>query len=337
MTLLDRLGLTRPVFLAPMAGISTPALAAAVSDAGGLGSLGLGALDADAGRKVIAETRALTARPFNVNLFCHRPEPPDPARDAVWIERLRPEFARFNAAPPERLREIYRSLQGSADLSRMLRETRPAVVSFHFGLPDAALIADLKAVGAVLLASATNLAEGRAILDAGLDAIVAQGWQAGGHRGMFDPDAPDQRLSTLDLLQELAPLGLPLIAAGGIMTVADVRAVVQAGAIAAQCGTAYLRAPEAATDPAHREALATGQTVMTRAISGRPARSLANLFTALGDERAAGYPYAYDAGKALNAAARAAGETGFGAQWAGTGAAQAQALPAAEITRLLAP
>ncbi|HRO16482.1 MAG TPA: nitronate monooxygenase, partial [Paracoccus sp. (in: a-proteobacteria)] len=191
--------------------------------------------------------------------------------------------------------------------------------------------------GAILAATATSPDEGRAILDAGLDAIVAQGWEAGGHRGIFDPDGPDERLSTLDLVRALVPLGLPVIAAGGIMDAEDTRAALQAGAAAVQGGTAFLLAPEAATPPAHRAALAAGRTVVTRAISGRPARACENLFTAIPEDGTPGYPMTYDAGKALNAAAVAAGETGYGPHWAGTGAARAVARPAADTVAALAP
>src|SRR5690606_21205554 len=145
------------------------------------------------------------------------------------------------------------------------------------------------------------------------------GWQAGGHRGIFDPDGPDERLETLALVNRLTPLGLPVIAAGEIMDSADTRRALAAGAVAVQCGTAFLRAPEAASSEAHRQALAGGETAMTRAISGRPARCCANDFTAIPDEGSPGYPVTYSAGKALDAAARAQGVTAYGAHWAGTG------------------
>lgn len=329
--------LKHPLIQAPMAGVSTPALAAAVCEAGGLGFVALGALDATGARAAIEQTRALTGRPFGVNLFCHAPARRDHLREGRWLARLAPEFARHGATPPEALHEIYQSFRVNEAMLALLLDARPAFVSFHFGLPNPQQMAALRDTGARLLATATSEAEGQTILDAGLDGIVAQGWQAGGHRGIFDPEAPDERLETLPLLARLRPLGLPLIAAGGIMTREDARAATRAGAVAVQCGTAFLRAPEAANPAAHRDALSSGRTVMTRAISGRAARCVENLFTAIDGEEAPDYPVAYDAGKALNAAALAQGETGYGAFWAGTGAAQAVARPAAETVAAISP
>jgi nitronate monooxygenase len=335
--MLEQLDLRHPIVQAPMAGVSTPALAAVACNAGALGSVALGALDVAGARSAIAQTRALTARPFAVNLFCHAPAVRDAAREAAWLDRLRPEFARFNAQPPQYLSEIYQSFRVNDPMMRLLQEVRPAAISFHFGLPTANQIAALRQTGAALMATATNLAEARLIVAAGLDVIVAQGWQAGGHRGMFDPDAEDPGLQTRPLLRQITGLGLPVIAAGAIMTRQDARAAIADGAVAVQCGTAFLLAPEAATSAPHREAMGTGCTRMTKAISGRPARGLENLFTAIDDAEAPAYPVTYDAGKALNAAALAAEETGFGAFWAGTGAAAAVARPAAETIAAISP
>lgn len=335
--MLDRFDLRHKVIQAPMAGVSTPELAAAVCDCGGLGSVALGALDADGARRAIDRTRALTARPFAVNLFCHAPARRDRAREAAWLERLRPDFARFDREPPQRLSEIYDSFRMNDAMLAMLIDARPAAISFHFGLPSPEQIAALRETGAMLLASATNMGEARQIAQAGIDVIVAQGWQAGGHRGVFDPDAHDAQAETLALVKDIAPLGLPVIAAGGIMTQDDARAAMAAGAAAVQSGTAFLLAPEAGTPAAHRAALTRGRTTMTRAISGRPARGVENLFTAIDGGDAPDYPVAYDAAKALNKAALAMGETGYGAFWAGTGAAQAVARPAAETVAALSP
>lgn len=341
-SLLHRLGMAIPLIQAPMAGTSTPELAAAVASAGGLGSIALGAVDAEAGRKMIAATRALTDRPFNVNLFCHAPAVRDAAREAAWLKALAPAFARFGAAPPAAIGEIYRSFAADPAMAEMLEAERPAAVSFHFGLPSAEVVGRLKAAGTVLLATATSLAEGRRVAQVGFDAVVAQGYEAGGHRGQFDPAEPDDRLSTLALVQVLArELSIPVIAAGGIMTGGGIAAVLASGAVAVQLGTAFVGCPESAADAGYRAALfsdAAHHTVMTDAISGRPARCLANGFTALAatlDAPPAAYPVAYDAGKALNAAAKAAGDTTFGAQWAGQGAPLARALPAAELCDLL--
>ncbi|VTZ52046.1 Nitronate monooxygenase [Methylocella tundrae] len=337
--LLDRLGVEHPIIQAPMAGISTPALAAAVSNAGGLGSIGVGATDANGARDMIASLRAATNGGFNVNVFCHRPAVANAAIEEAWLKRLTPEFQRFGAAPPARLSEIYRSFVDDDAMLALFLQEKPKVVSFHFGLPSPQRIAALRAAGILLFASVTNLTEARAVAQAGIDAVVAQGYEAGGHRGVFDPDAPDDRLGTMALTRLLVRnLNIPVVAAGGVMDGAGVAAVLHLGASAAQLGTAFIACPESQADEFYRLALrseAAHHTVMTQAISGRPARCLANRFTAFGEQIDRGavpaYPIAYDAGKALNAAAKAAGEPGYGAQWAGQGAPLARALPAAAL------
>ncbi|WP_347139222.1 nitronate monooxygenase [Paracoccus sp. SSK6] len=329
--------LAHRVVQAPMAGTSTPELAVAVCKAGGLGFVALGALDAEGAGSAIRVVRQGTDRVFGVNLFCHAPAVRDAEREAGWIERLRPEFQRFGATPPATLSEIYPSFRGNDAMLSVLLAERPAIVGCHFGLPTPDQIAALKGAGCLLWATPTSLAEGQAIRDAGFDAIVAQGYEAGGHRGIFDPDGPDERLDHAALVRALLPLGLPVVAAGAIMDRAAARAAVEAGASAVQCGTAFLRAPEAATSAPHRAALSGGRTAMTRAISGRPARCLVNDFTAIDDGEAADYPLAYDIGKALNAAALAQGDSGYGAFWAGTGAAASVARPAAETVLAISP
>jgi nitronate monooxygenase len=343
-TLLDLVAIDVPIVQAPMAGISTPAMAAAVANAGALGSIGVGATDAAGARKMIAAVRERSSRSLNVNVFCHRPAKADPPREAAWIERLRPEFDRFGARPPASLSEIYRSFVEDDAMLAMLLEERPKVVSFHFGVPSPDRVQALRQAGIVLLGSATSLAEGRLLAAAGVHAIVAQGYEAGGHRGVFDPEAEDDRLGTMALTRLLVrALDLPVIAAGGIMDGAGVAAAMRLGASAAQLGTAFVACAESQADAGYRATLmgeAAHHTVMTRAISGRPARCLANRFTALGmtlsPRDVPAYPIAYDAGKALNAAGKAAGDPGFGAQWAGQGAPLARALPAADLVRQLA-
>ncbi|WP_370275129.1 NAD(P)H-dependent flavin oxidoreductase [Pararhodobacter marinus] len=340
----DSLGLSLPIFQAPMAGVSTPALAAAVSNAGGLGSIGIGASDAATAARMIAETRDATDRPFHVNVFAHRTPQPDPAVESAWIEAMRPLFAAFGAEPPARLRTIYRSFNDNPDMLAMLLDARPAVVSFHFGLPAPDALVALRKAGILLLATATNLDEARCIRDAGLDGIIAQGIEAGGHRGVFDCNAPDPQLSTLALTRLLvARQDLPVIAAGGIMDGAGIAAALRLGAVAAQLGTAFIGCPESSAEPAHRRALhgaGAYRTTLTAAISGRPARALENRFTQAAGGMLAGtppaYPIAYDAGKALHAAAKARGETGFGAYWAGQGAPLARSMPAGELVAVLA-
>lgn len=340
--LLDLLGIDLPLVQAPMAGISSAAMAAATSNAGALGSIGVGALDAQGARTMIESVRAQTSASFNVNLFCHSPARPMPDAEREWIRRLQPEFAALGAKSPERLTEIYRSFVIDQDMLAMLLEERPPVVSFHFGLPPPDAIRALRDAGITLIATATNLAEARAIEAAELDAIVAQGWEAGGHRGCFNPDAPDEALGTLALTRLLVQrTRLPVIAAGGIMDGAGIAATLKLGAVAAQLGTAFVGCDESLADSGYREALAASpSTVMTRVISGRPARCLANRFTAMGsnipDAAVPDYPVAYDVGKALNAAAKARGIYGFGAQWAGQGAPLARSLPVAALVQTLA-
>jgi nitronate monooxygenase len=343
MTILDRLGLSLPVVQAPMAGVGTPALAAAVSDSGALGSIAVGATDAAGARVMVEDVRARTDRPFNVNLFVHGAPVADAGREAAWLEFLAPIFAEFGVAPPAALRTIYKSFAEDADMLAMLCQTRPPVVSFHFGLPSADAIAALRSCGILLMATATNLVEARAIEAAGIDIVVGQGIEAGGHRGVFDPAAHDDALGTMALTRLLVRnIGVPVIAAGGIMDGAGIAAALDLGAVAAQLGTAFIACPESAVDEGYRAALAgpgAWHTVMTTLISGRPARSLPNRFTALagrvGDRRPPDYPIAYDAGKALHVAAKGRGEHGFGAHWAGQGAPLARALPAAALVAAL--
>lgn len=343
MDILTRLGLTYPIVQAPMAGVSTPELAAAVSNAGGLGSIGVGATDAAGARKMIEELRERTRQPFNVNLFVHATPRADPRRETDWLHAMTPAFARFDATPPAELRTIYTSLAANQEMLSALVSLAPAVVSFHFGLPDRDRIAALKGAGCFLISTATSLDEARAAARVGIDAIVAQGFEAGGHRGVFDPDAPDDCLGTLALTRLLvARTDLPVIAAGGIMDGRGIAAALSLGAVAAQLGTAFVACPESGADDAYREALngeAAYHTVMTRAISGRPARCLQNRFTEWAQQNdeqlPPDYPRAYAAGKALNAAAKTAGEFGFGAHWAGQGAPLARPMPAAQLIATL--
>jgi len=334
-----------PIIQAPMAGTSTPAMAAAVTNAGALGSIGVGAVDAAGARGMIERLRQQTSGPFNVNVFCHRPARADREVELAWLRRLKPVFEEFGAAPPQSIREIYTSFVVDEDMLALFLETRPAVVSFHFGLPPAHFIARLKAAGIVLFSSATSLDEAEQAAAAGVDAIVAQGYEAGGHRGVFDPSAPDGQMGVLALTRLLASrMSLPVIAAGGIMDGAGIAAALDLGAEAAQLGTAFIACPESSADAYHRDALfgaGAALTEMTSLISGRAARCLPNRFTALKaaeltDAGIPDYPIAYDAGKALAAAAKARGDGGFGAQWAGQGAPLARTLPAAELVAALA-
>ncbi len=338
-SLLALLGIATPIIQAPMAGVSTPAMAAAVSNAGGLGSLGVGAMDAEGARKAIRETRALTGKPFNINLFCHAPAVANAAREKAWLDYLAPRFAEYGATAPAGLREIYKTFIADEAMFHMLLEEKPPVVSFHFGLPAQEKIDALHAAGIVLLASATSLQEARQIEAAGIDAIVAQGIEAGGHRGVFDPAGYDEGLGTFALVRVLARHSrLPVIAAGGIMDGAGIAAALALGAQAAQLGTAFVGCEESSADAAYRAAFSAQparRTTLTRAISGRAARGFTNRLTELGEAPDApaipDYPTTYDAGKALHAAAKAKGNSDYAAQWAGQAAALARQLPAAEL------
>ncbi|SDG20767.1 nitronate monooxygenase [Onishia taeanensis] len=340
--LTDRLGI-QPIIQAPMAGVATPELAAAVSNAGGLGSLGIGASGVDQARTMIEQTRALTSRPFNVNVFCHAPAQRDAARESAWLAYLAPLFQESGGEPPAELDEIYRSFVEDDAAFAMLLETRPAVVSFHFGLPSEARIRALREAGIYTLATATNLQEARAIQARGVDAIVAQGYEAGGHRGCFDPQAEDERLSTSVLVRRLvSETTLPVIAAGGIMDGQGIRSALALDACAAQLGTAFILCPESAANEGYRSTLKSERAEMTRmtsALSGRPARGILNRLIrhaeATPEVVPPAYPVAYDAAKRLNAAAAGLGHHEFAAHWAGQGAPLARELPAGELVNRL--
>lgn len=334
--LLARLGVTHPIIQAPMAGVSTPALAAAVTDAGALGSIAVGAGTVAQAVAQIAQTRALTRGPFNVNVFCHAPATRNAARESAWIARLTPTFRSFGAEPPSSLREIYDTAVGNEALLAALLDARPAVVSFHFGLPGGRWVDALRGAGVVTFACVTNTDEALLAERAGVDVLVAQGYEAGGHRGVFDPSR-DDAMGTFALVRSLTTRSaLPVIAAGGVMDGAGISAAFRLGAVAAQMGTAFVLCPESSASAAHRAALASGaRTSVTSAFSGRPARGVVNAMHAFGDEGVPDYPVAYDAAKALHAAAAAKGSPDYGAHWAGQGAALARALPAAELVQTL--
>jgi nitronate monooxygenase len=339
------LGCTFPIIQAPMAGVSTPQLAAAVSNAGGLGSIGLGASNAVQARAMIEQTKALTDRPFNVNMFCHAPAQARPEREAAWLQYLQPYFAQFGAQAPAGLKEIYKSFVEDDAMLALLLEQAPAVVSFHFGLPPASTIEALKRAGIVLLANATNVREARLIEQAGIDWIVAQGVEAGGHHGAFDPSLENEgdAIGTLALTRLLVQrTSLPVIAAGGIMDGAGIAAAMTLGASAVQLGTAFILSPESSADAAYRAVMQSDAALHTQqvaAISGRRARGIVGRWMMQIDTAGApaipDYPIAYDAAKALHAAAVAKGNHDFAVNWAGQGAAMARAMPAAEMLATL--
>lgn len=342
-SLLRLLGVKHPILQAPMAGMATPELAAAVSNAGALGGLGAGASSVAQARDMIVATRALADEPFNINFFCHRPADRDTKREATWLEYLRPCFEKFGVEPPAELVQHYPSFIENRAMFDMLLEERPAVASFIFGVPPADWVRALHEAGVVTIGCATTLEEAHRVEAAGLDVVVAQGAEAGGHRGVFDPGQGDRQLGTFALLRLLAThCNLPVVAAGGIMDGQGVAAAMQLGAAGVQMGTAFIACPESAAKDAHRDALNSPRSEHTRitdVISGRPARGIVNRMhtdVARADAPALPeYPIAYDAGKALAAAATARGNHDFSAFWAGQGAPLARAMPAKQLVETL--
>ena len=343
MSLLATLGIDLPIIQAPMAGVSSPALAAAVANAGALGSIGVGATDADGASKMIAEVRARSNRSLNVNVFCHRPPQADVAREAAWLEHLRPQFAKFGAQPPAGLREIYRSFLDDDAMLTALVAARPRVVSFHFGLPSPELIDRVRAWGAKILSSATTVEEARWLEAHGVDAVIAQGVEAGGHRGMFLTDDVSTQVTTMALVpQVVKAVSIPVIAAGGIADASGVRAAIDLGASGVQVGTSYLLCPEATTSALHRAALASDasrHTALTNLFTGRPARAIVNrLMRELRPMSSLppAFPLAASAIAPLKARAESRGVTDCSSMWAGQNTSGCREIPAADLTRALA-
>ena len=339
--LAERLGTRWPLIQAPMAGSQGSALALAVSGAGGLGSLPAAMLAPDALRAELQKLQA-SGRPYNVNFFCHTPPPPDATREAAWQQVLAPYYRELGvdpaAAPAGPARRPFD--EAAAEL---LVEFAPPVVSFHFGLPAPDLLARVKAWGAFVLSSATTVREALWLQEHGADAIIAQGWEAGGHRGHFLSDDLTEQPGTFALLPQIvAAVRLPVIAAGGIADAAGVRAAMALGAAGVQVGTAYLCADEATTSPLHRAALqsvAARHTAVTNCFTGRPARGIVNrLMREQGpiSASAPAFPLATAAVAPLRAAAEKLGRSDFTSMWSGQNASQCRSAPAAQITAALA-
>jgi nitronate monooxygenase len=334
--------LSVPIIQAPMAGTATPALAAAVSNAGGLGSLGMGASNADGAVKMMQTTRQATNRPFNVNFFVHERPERDLSKEAGWIETIKPFMDEFNADAPDALNEIYLSFNDNDELFEATLAAQPPIVSFHFGLPTPERASALKAYGATLLSSVTNVAEAKVAEAAGMDAIVAQGFEAGGHRGTVTEPFEDGYVTTMALVPLVVDaVDIPVIAAGGIMNGDGIAAALALGAEAVQMGTAFISCAESAANEAFRQLLLSDRalrTELTTVISGRPARAIVNRFVDELRDRAAdipGYPMTYDAGKALGAAAAAGGSSEFAPMWAGQAAPLSRAMSAAALIEVL--
>ncbi len=335
----DRLGLAAPLIQAPMAGVQNHRLAAAVCQAGGLGSLPAAMLSADALHAELIALQDLTNRPFNVNFFCHAAPQPDAEREARWREALAPYYKAWgldaSAIPNGPVRVPF-----GTETADVLEAFRPAVVSFHFGLPAPELLARVKSWGSLILSSATTVQEGLWLQAHGADAVIAQGLEAGGHRGMFLSEDLSTQMGTLALLPQMVQaLKLPVIAAGGIVSAPGIQAARALGAAGVQMGTAYLCSDEAQTSALHRTALLSGaaqHTALTNLFTGRPARGIVNrVMRELGplSPLAPAFPLATAGMAPLRAAAEAQGSSDFTPLWAGQNTAHIQARPAGDITQ----
>ena len=341
MTLQELFGIRLPVIQAPMAGSQGSDLAIAVSNAGGLGSLPCAMLTPEAMRVELQAIRAATDQPFNVNFFCHTPPAADVPREAAWRELLAPYFSEYGIDPGEVSGGAARA-PFSAAAADVLAQFIPAVVSFHFGLPSAELVARVKQCGSKVLASATTVEEAVWLEQRGVDAVIAQGAEAGGHRGIFLSEDLSTQVGTFALLpQVVKAVSVPVIAAGGIADATGVAAAMSLGAAGVQLGTAYLLCPEAKTSAVHRAALKSkkaSHTAMTNLFSGRPARGIMNrLMRELGpiNGAAPAFPLAAHAVAPLRKKAESLSSGDFSPLWAGQNVSGCQEISAAALTRAL--
>jgi nitronate monooxygenase len=338
----DLFGIRIPIVQAPMAGAAFSEMVVAVSEAGGLGSLACAMLTAPQIREEVALIRERTSRPINLNFFCHRLPASDARREANWKTRLEPYYRELGIDP----------LQAGAPASRgafdaaaceIVEEVTPEVVSFHFGLPAEALLGRVKSTGCRIVSSATTVREARWLEERGCDAIVAQGYEAGGHRGMFLETEVATQVGTIALVPQIVDVvKVPVIAAGGIGDARGIAAAFVLGASGVQLGTAYLFCPEARISPLHREKLRNAQdseTALTNVFTGRPARSILNrLIAELGPiaPDAPEFPLASDAVMPLRQAALARNSADFVPLWSGQAARLGIEMPAGELTKRLA-
>ncbi|WDY59876.1 NAD(P)H-dependent flavin oxidoreductase [Pseudomonas sp. PSKL.D1] len=341
--LLDLLGIQLPILQAPMAGASGSAMAIAVARAGGLGALPCAMLTGEQVRGEIEVFRAACpGLPLNLNFFCHQPPAPDPEREGRWKQALKRYYtevgADFDAPTPVSNRAPF-----DEQSCQLVEDVRPEVVSFHFGLPDAALLQRVKATGAKVLSSATTVEEAVWLQAHGCDAIIAMGVEAGGHRGMFLSDDITTQIGTFALVPQVADaVQLPVIAAGGIADHRGLIAALALGASAVQIGTAYLFCPESRVSPAHRHALATAaasDTALTNLFTGRPARGINNrIMRELGpmSDLAPRFPLAGGALMPLRAITDPQGNADFSNLWAGQALRLGKQLPAEQLTREIA-
>lgn len=340
--LLDLLGIELPIIQAPMAGANGSAMAIAVSEAGGLGSLPCAMLDAAKVRTEMGIIRQRTSKPLNVNFFCHKPATPDPGRDAAWKARVAPYYTELGLDAAATAPSVNR-MPFDAAMCEIVEDLKPEVVSFHFGLPAPALLGRVKAAGCIVLSSATSAAEARWLEANGCDAIIAQGSEAGGHRGMFLAETIATQAGTFALVPQVVDaVKVPVIAAGGIADGRGIAAAFALGAAGAQIGTAYLFTPEASITELHRAALHAArddQTALTNVFTGRPARGLmTRLMREVGpmSDTAPAFPTAGGALAPLKAKAEAAGSSDFSALWSGQAASLCRDSAAGDLTRQLA-
>lgn len=333
--LIDLFGIEVPIVQAPMAGAGGVDLCLGAMAGGALGSLPCGMLGPEHVRDQMQQVRARSARSLNLNFFCHNM--PGRVDNSAWRRLLAPYYAEYGVEPGEGGATRLPFDEAMAD---MVDEVRPEVVSFHFGLPADPLLDRVKAAGAVVIGNATNVAEARWLAERGVDAVIAQGWEAGGHSGHFLGSDPAEALGLIALLPQVVDaVDLPVIAAGGIGDGRGIAAALMLGAGAVQLGTAYLHCPESLVSAAHRAALRTEPTRFTNLFTGGLARGLSGrLMRELGAVRpeAPPYPLAAAALAPIRGAAEAQGEFGFGPMWAGQAGPLGRSLPADELTRALA-
>jgi nitronate monooxygenase len=342
MTVQELFGTKLPIIQAPMAGVQGSALAIAVSNAGALGSLPCGMLGPDAMRDELAAIRSGTTGPYNVNFFCHTMPAPNDEREAAWRATLAPYYRELGVAAEAVQAAPLRS-PFAADAADVMEEFRPPVVSFHFGLPSPDLLARVRGWGSKIIASATTVEEARWLEARGVNAVIAQGLEAGGHRGNFLSADLTTQLGTFALVPQIVrAIRLPVIAAGGIADARGVAAALRLGAAGVQVGTAYLLCPEATTTAVHRAALTSpdaAHTALTNLFSGRPARGIMNrLMRDLGPISSIPpqYPLATPALAPLRAEAEARGRGDFSPLWSGQNPSGCKEIPAALLTDSLA-
>ena len=342
MKLTELVGTELPIIQAPMAGVQGSAMAVAACNAGALGSLPCAMLSPQGMREELAAVKAKTGKPFNVNFFCHTPPKPDPEREAAWRAALTPYYEQYGIDPESIPSEAGR-VPFTADFADVLSEFKPALVSFHFGLPAANLVARIKSWGSKVTSSATTVDEALWLQAHGADVIVAQGIEAGGHRGYFLTRDLTTQIGTFALLPQIVrAVKVPVIAAGGIADAQGVAAALALGAAGVQVGTAYLLCDEAKITPLHRQALkseGTRHTALTNLFTGGAARGIMNrLMRELGpvSPLAPAFPMALNAIAPLRAKAEAAGSSDFSPLWSGQNASGCKEVSATELTRSLA-